>query len=198
MNEGDKSIPAVATTAPALVDPTASNPTPVAPAAGSASGLHVALSITLAIGVAAMVAALFLPWTSLAGGASEGLAEYGAPLPSVVAWVLLAFGLALSLVAAVSFVFGAKKALAFLAVGSFLYTAGALVWYVATVLPSVVAMGCTTNPGTLCNLTPGSPTIPSEPGPGFVIAIASACVIIGLSVLGLLLVRQAAEPLPPE
>lgn len=130
------------------------------------------------LGIICMFVALFLPWSFL-GGAGQGLAEYGAPEPSVVAWFLLALGLASCVVAAVSFLFGTRGALAAVGAGAALYLIGAAVWYVATILPNVVASGCTTNAGTLCGSPSGAPTIAAGTAAGFVVAIiASSWVLL--------------------
>jgi hypothetical protein len=143
-------------------------------------GLSTAL---LGLGLLGMVVALLLPW-STAGGSAQGLAQYGAPEPSLIAWILLALGLATAIVGAGSFAFGSDGALAAIAVGAFLYLIGVGLWYVASILPGVVASGCNSNGGPLCNVPAGSPVVSSASvGSGFILAIVAAVFAIALSIL---------------
>ncbi len=127
-----------------------------------------------------MVVALFLPWATNRG-ATQGLSDYAAPQPAVVAWALLALGLSTVIVTLVSMLLGGRRSAAALAAGALVYGVGAVVWYASSILPSVVASGCVSNGGPLCNPQPGSSTLPGEAiGAGLVLGLAGA---VGLLVV---------------
>ncbi|HEV3310348.1 MAG TPA: hypothetical protein VG815_07505, partial [Chloroflexota bacterium] len=140
------------------------------------------LRVAVAVGLSAMVIALFLPWAS-ASGASQGLSDYGAPTPTIAAWVLLALGAAIAIVAAFSLVFGGERSVPAVAAGSLLYLIGTFVWYGASVLPSVVASGCRANGGPLCQ----SPTVTSPViagtgvRSGFVLAVIASAFVLAVA-----------------
>jgi len=138
-----------------------------------------------------MVVAIFLPWSTM-NGSGQGLAEYAAPTPSIVAWLLLALGLALAVVSVGSLVFGNKKSLLFVAAGALVYFAGSLVWYGVTILPDAVAAGCASNPGTLCSSSPGNPTFAVAPGSGFVVAVIFGILTATVALAGWVITERMA------
>lgn len=136
-------------------------------------GIGVLMLATLTV----MLLSLFLPWEYV-GGSGRSLSEYAAPELAVIAWALLAVGLAAAIVAVLSFFFGGKRSLLAIVLGAIVYLAGAGVWYVSSILPSFVASGCNLNGGPLCNLPAASPTVSGAGiGWGFVLAILSSLVL---------------------
>jgi hypothetical protein len=171
-------------------------PTTVAPPTARSGVPNRSLAVgIMALGLAAMVVALFLPWAS-AGSSSEGLSQYGAPQPAIIAWLLIAIGLATSMVAASTFAFGGDRALVVVPVGAFAYLAGTAVWYVSSVLPSVVASGCNANGGPLCKPVASSPVIAgTSVGSGLVMAVfASLGVGVAAIVFARIRTKSPAEP----
>lgn len=166
--------------------------------AGSAQGVPEALAIpssdaretrqlaaiaAAVVLVLLMIVALFLPWASI-GSSSQSLADYAAPQPAVVAWALLALGLSTAIVATVGQVFGSHAPPYALGAGGLVYLVGAGVWYVSSILPSVVASGCNSNGGPMCNSPATSPLVSSSSvGPGFVLALISSLLLIGALVV---------------
>lgn len=131
-----------------------------------------------------MIVALFLPW-SFVGGSSQDLSDYAAPQPSIIAWLLLALGLAMSLVTVVGLFFGGRRSGRALTAGPLLYLIGAAVWYAASILPDAVAGGCNSNGGPLCNTPATSPTLTENAvGPGFVLGVVASLLLLGFSVVG--------------
>lgn len=146
--------------------------------AGSGRARPVMVALLLA-GLIGMVLALFLPWAT-AAGSGQGLAQYGAPGPTIVAWVLLALGLATFIVSVGSFIFGSHGARIGAGAGAVLYGCGAGLWYFASVLPSVVASGCQANGGPLCRGTT-SPVMTGEGvASGFVLALVASAVVVAV------------------
>jgi hypothetical protein len=124
-----------------------------------------------------MIVALFLPWSTSHYG-SQSLADYAAPQPAVIAWSLLAIGMSGTIVALVILIMGTKRAVQAVAGGAFLYLLGSLIWYGSAILPNLVASGCNSNGGPLCNTPAGSPLIPgSSPASGFVLAVCSSLLV---------------------
>jgi hypothetical protein len=143
-------------------------------------------SIGLVVGAVGMVVALFLPWAS-SRGVGQGLAEYGAPQPAIAAWLLLAAGLATTIVAACAYVFGGRRAILAIAAGAVAYLVGAGVWYASLVLPSVVADGCNANGGPLCNTPATSPVLAqSTISAGLIVAVLAS---VAVCVCALVLLR---------
>lgn len=144
------------------------------------------LRVAVAVGLGAMVVALFLPWAS-AGGGSQGLSDYGAPTPTIAAWILLALGAAIAIVAAFSLVFGGERSLLAVAAGSLLYLIGTFVWYGASVLPSVVASGCRANGGPLCHSPAVVSPVIAGTGvrSGFVLAVIASAFVLGVALAAL-------------
>jgi hypothetical protein len=148
------------------------------------AGLGAVLRFVVTIPVLGMLIAVFLPW-SIAKGVGYGLAEYAAATPSLVAWLTISLGLAVCIVGTGTLWFGNRLGLMATIVGALAYATGALIYYGSTVLPSVVATGCTGNPGTLCSQSIGTPTIADAAGVGFVIAIIAAATATITAVIGL-------------
>ncbi|GEM_PF-5892071 len=130
--------------------------------------------------LAAMIVALFLPWGH-GGGVNEGIADYAAPGPAIVAWALVALGLALALAAAAGMWLARRRLSLSSPLGAGTYLLGLLTWYASAILPSEIASGCSGNGGPLCNTPPASPTVPgSSPAFGFYLGAVGAVILIGL------------------
>jgi hypothetical protein len=141
-----------------------------------------------------MVVALFLPWATSSAG-SQSLADYAAPQPAVIAWSLLAIGMSGTIVALVILTMGTRRSIHAVAGGAFLYLIGSVIWYGSAILPNVVASGCNSNGGPLCNTPAGSPLLPgSSPASGFILAVISSLLLSVLALVSSRSLMQRAEP----
>lgn len=138
---------------------------------------QLALLVPMFVLAALMVTALFLPWATSNSG-SQSLADYAAPQPAVIAWSMLAIGTSGTVVALVMLAMGTRRAVHGVAGGGFLYLVGSLIWYGSAILPNVVASGCNSNGGPLCNVPAGTPLLPgSSPSSGFVLAVIASLLV---------------------
>jgi hypothetical protein len=159
---------------------------------------HLAIGAGGLVLVILMFAALFLPWVS-SGGVSQSLAEYASPRPAIIAWVLLALGVSIGVIAAVTLLSGERRALYGLGVGAVLYIVGAVIWYGSAVWPTVIASGCQTNGGPLCANPALSPTTAdTHAAAGFVLGIVSSLLLLGLAVIGAHIMRRSVAPRSPQ
>ncbi|HZT95776.1 MAG TPA: hypothetical protein VFB34_02955 [Chloroflexota bacterium] len=152
--------------------------------------------IPSAVPVALMAVALFLPWIS-GGPGGQSLSSYGAPQPTVVAWVLLAVGLATAIVSIMVMVLGAGSPWYALTAGGLLYFTGAVIWYGASILPALVASGCNSDGGPLCNTPAGSPVLHSSPASGFILAVIASVATVTVSALTARIVVSRDVPRSP-
>jgi uncharacterized membrane protein len=159
---------------------------------------HIVLLVPMIALAILMVVALFLPWSTTNSG-SQSLADYAAPQPAVIAWSLLAIGMSGTIVALVILIMGTRRAVHAVAGGAFLYLLGSVIWYGSAILPNVVASGCNTNGGPLCNVPSGSPLLPgSSPASGFVLAVSSSLLVSVVALVSSRTLLRRDAPQPPE